>query len=144
MKKRTDPARIMLALSAVAAGGILYSATASNRRQSSPPQIIAASTARDLGHTHVREEQRISFPIRNGGSRRLVLNEMDAGCGCGNPTVRTVIIPPGERREVTLTLDTRFANGLVRQSASFATNDPNRPRFTVSARAWVVADDPAR
>jgi hypothetical protein len=105
--------------------------------------LVLPKTVRDLGRTSTRQERGVPFQIRNVGTRRLVINEVDAGCGCGDPRRKTVIIPPGESVEVTVTLDTRFANGPVENIATFTTSDPGHPRFDLIVRAWVDADEHA-
>jgi hypothetical protein len=82
----------------------------------------------------------VPFQIRNSGTRRLIINEIDATCGCGDPVRVTHIIPPGDGIEVNLSLDTRTATGSVEEVASYTTSDPAHPRFELVVRAWVEAD----
>jgi hypothetical protein len=90
-----------------------------------------------------RQEQRVPFEIHNAGTRRLVLNEVDVDCGCGDPIRKTVIVPPGRSVDLTVTLNTRFVTGPIQKIASFATSDPARPRFDLTVRAWVDAAEQA-
>lgn len=102
-----------------------------------------AEPTRDLGHTTVQRELGVIFPIRNNGMRRLVLNEVDRQCQCGDRARRTIVIPPGATDEVTVILDTRFAAGPIEATAAFTTNDPRRPTLMLTARAWVDTADAA-
>jgi hypothetical protein len=104
--------------------------------------LVMSDRVRDLGPTSIREERGVSFPIRNAGTRRLVLNELDQQCGCGDRVQRTILVAPGETVEVNVPLDTRFATGAVENSASFTTNDPAHPRFKLTVRAFVTAEKP--
>ena len=107
----------------------------------------AAQTARwiaepiqDLGHTSVQKEWAVVFPVRNDGTRRLVLNELEPGC-CGDRVRRTILVPPGATAKVTVTLDTRRISGPIESTVAFATSDPAHPFLNLTARAWVdVAD----
>lgn len=99
--------------------------------------IAIPTTTQDLGIISDDKILKTSFLVRNIGSRRLVVNEVDAACGCGNPVVDTIIIPPGEWGELNVSLDTRFMNGPVENTASFTTSDPERPRMFLTVRGWV-------
>ncbi len=108
----------------------------------------AAQTARcvaeplqDLGHITAQKEWEIVFPIRNAGARRLVLNEQDPECNCGDRDRRMILVPPGATADVTVTLDTRFAAGPIESTVAFTTNDPARPSLNLTVRAWVDGPD---
>ena len=103
--------------------------------------LYVAEKLRDLGRTPVQKKWDVDFPIRNIGTRRLVVNELDPGCRCGNRVHRTILIPPGETAEVAVTLNTRFDSGPIETTAVFTTNDPGQPRFNLTVRAWVDAAD---
>ena len=103
--------------------------------------LVLRENVCDLGRTSTQQERRVPIQIRNVGTRRLVVNAVDAGCGCGDPIRKTVIIPPGESVEVTVTLDTRFATGPVENIATFTTSDPAHPLFDLTVRAWVDSDE---
>ncbi len=104
--------------------------------------LVLSKDVRDLGQTSIQGEQRVSFLVRNAGTRRLVLNELDRECGCGKDVVRTILVAPGTTVEVNVPFDTRTATGPVENIASFTTNDPTQPRFDLTVRAFVVADKP--
>ena len=95
---------------------------------------------RDLGHTTVQKEWEIVFRVRNDGTRRLVLNELESAC-CGDRARRTILVPPGTTAEVTVTLDTCFASGPIEATATFTTSDPAHPSLNLTVRAWVDAAD---
>ena len=94
----------------------------------------------DFGCTSVRQQWRVPFQICNSGNKRLIINQANASCGCGDSLHQTLIIPPGESVNVTLKLDTRFGTGLVETTSNFTTSDPEHPRFNLTARAFVDDD----
>jgi hypothetical protein len=104
------------------------------------PVLELTEENRDLGHTELQNELKIPFRVTNRGGRRLVINQFDADCGCGSPGQDTIIIPPGQSRDVFVTLDTRFETGLVERKSSFSTSDPNHPEFVLTARTNVLAN----
>jgi hypothetical protein len=123
---------------------VLIACVAAVRAWQSPPHYSHASLRlsydiHDLGHTALQQEWRVPFQIRNFGTRRLVINEIDLECGCRDPIRRTILVPPGETVEANVTLDTRFAAGPIEKTASFTTSDPTHPRFELTVRAWVDA-----
>jgi len=91
----------------------------------------------DLGSVTFQEERDIKFEVVNMGKRRLVINEIDSDCGCGEPVRRTVVIPSGEVGHLSVGIDTRFAIGEIRKQTSFTTNDPVQPRFELLVKASV-------
>jgi len=107
--------------------------------------LCVAKRTVDLGHTTAQKEWKIGFPIRNAGTRRLVLNELDPDCNCGDRARQTTLVPPGATAEVTVTLDTRFASGPIETTARFTTSVPAQPALNLTVRAWVdAADYPGR
>ena len=103
--------------------------------------LYVANPIVELGVLSPGEVREIALPIVNKGSRRLVLNEVDSGCQCGDRIRRTILIPPGATEEVIVGIDTRFATGAIEASTSFTTNDPAQPRFDLIVRAWVPVSE---
>jgi len=108
------------------------------------PTLRIAETVRDLGQTTERKQWNVSFSIHNVGNTRLVMNELDLECGCGDKIKQTILIPPGETAEVTVPLDSRFKSGKIENSASFLTSDPSQPKVTLTAKAFVAAPIPSQ
>ncbi len=81
----------------------------------------------------------LALPVRNAGTRRLVLNELNLACGCGDRVMRTVIVSPGETVIVHIPYDSRVAPGTFPEVAGFTTNDPAHARFGLFAGKSVVA-----
>lgn len=101
--------------------------------------VLIPEPVQTLGQISDRKQWQIIFPVRNSGDMRLVLNELDLDCGCGNKTKRSVLVPPGKTTKISVLLDTRFAAGSVENCVSFTTNDPTQPRVTLTVRAFVLA-----
>lgn len=124
---------------AVLAGGILAA------RKCPTTQVVAGvhhglpefDQVMDLGTVEFGQNPMVSFPIRNFGNRRLVVNEVDVQCNCGLKILSTLVIQPGETKYVSKTLDTRFASGPIETIAAFRTNNPDRPDFQLITRAWI-------
>lgn len=111
--------------------------TAEFHHQSGRAILSFSNPIHDLGRTAVRKEWEIPFVLRNRGTRRLVINELDPVCNCGNRTRRTLTIPPGGSAQVTVTLDTRHASGAIEAIGVFTCNDLSASSFQLVARAFV-------
>lgn len=99
--------------------------------------LTLTNTTRDLGKISTQEELHVSFPIRNSGTRRLVLNALDSDCGCSLPSQHTILVAIGETIDIDVPLDTRFATGSVQNNISFTSNDPAHPHFQLTVRAFI-------
>lgn len=142
MKKRPQGLAEWIAVYAVLGSCVALAIGISGYTHPKNVSLVLFHNVRELGRTSIREECRVSFPIHNAGRRRLVLNELDQECGCGDQTLNTILVAPGETVEVYVPLDTRFSTGLVENHASFTSNDPAHPRFDLTARAFVAAGKP--
>jgi hypothetical protein len=105
--------------------------------QDARPAISLERTSQQMDITSERPVWEFAFPIKNTGSRRLILNELDLSCGCGEQIRQTIIISPGETEELTVTLDTRATMGRPEVIARYLTNDPSLPQFDLTVRATV-------
>ena len=109
----------------------------SNRVGSLSPQLVLASTHRDLGTVTQGSVLRTTFPIANQGTRRLVLSDQSQGC-CGQPAdPRQVIVAPGDSTELTVEVDTARWHGRMERTLRYTTNDPKLPRFALTVTASV-------
>jgi hypothetical protein len=111
----------------------------------SPPDaaLLVESPIHDLGDVSQQKEWPVRFLLRNRGRERLVVNELDTACSCGERLKRTIIIPARGTAEVTVILDTRHHSGPVEASSTFTSSDPATPRFQLIARAHVTPVTPA-
>ena len=98
-------------------------------------------TAYDLGHTRTAKQWQVAFPVRNLGTRRLVLNQLDQACGCGDRVLRTIVIAPDGTTDLSLQLDTRSGVGRMESVACYATNDPLCPRLELKVQATIGSID---
>jgi hypothetical protein len=92
----------------------------------------------ELGALSPGELREVVYSISNKGNSRLVINEVDRGCGCGDPVRRTLLIPPGATKDMVVSIDTPITTGAIEKLTTFTTNDPAQPRFNLLVRAWVA------
>ncbi len=138
----SDAMRLLVKLGIAGFMGIMLAATVTPGIRSSAQSNFAAEVylpnqQLDFGVVTFQEERQVSFTVLNTGKRRLVINEVNVGCGCGEPVLRTVVIPPGGAGELIVSIDTRFITGATEKSATFTTNDTTLPRFELLVKASV-------
>jgi hypothetical protein len=106
---------------------------------SGPPVAVLyiANPVVELGVLSPGAVREVLCPIVNKGDVRLVINEVDRGCGCGERVRRSILIPPGVTRELVVSIDTRLETGAIEKLTSFTTNDPVQPRFDLLVKASV-------
>jgi hypothetical protein len=107
------------------------------------PTAVLPCTQRDLGAVCQGVILRTAFPIRNLGTRRLILLQQSQGC-CGQPAGQTeTAVLPGEATELIVEADTSRWCGRLRKVVHYTTNDPDLPRFalTLSARVEAAAGE---
>lgn len=110
-------------------------------REESTAVLYLPKQELDLGIVQWRGEREVTFSVLNKGQRRLVINEVDNECACGQPVRRTVIIPPGGVENLVVNIDTRSKSVDFENLASFTTNDVAQPRFDLRVRASVASTE---
>jgi hypothetical protein len=86
----------------------------------------------DFGVVGAGQTLRAEFPVRNSGSRRLILHEED----CCSEGV-TTLVNAGEQSVITLTLVTQRRPGPMQRDVHFTTSDPSQPKLTLTLRSVV-------
>ena len=103
------------------------------------PAIALDRTQKDLGMLPAGSLHSVHFSVRNTGSRRLVIRR-DSCESCGLASDQTsLIVPPGESREIHLLLDTSGMAGAVSHVVEYSNSDPACPRFSLTVTANVAA-----
>lgn len=118
-----------------------------SRLATSVPVDAAATVGLATGEKHfgtVAPGQRLQggFPVRNNGTRRLILHQEGASC-CGQAAPEPLVIPPGQTARVPVDVLAPKQPGPFEHAVSFTTNDPNRPRFKFMVRA-LVSEPPSQ
>ena len=101
------------------------------------PRLIMPCRQRDLGTAPQGTVLRAAFPIKNAGTRRLILLKELEGCCGQSEAARPIIVAPGDSKDVTVEVDTARWHGSMQHSTHYGTNDPQLPRFTLRVTARV-------
>jgi hypothetical protein len=132
-------AALLAAFGRVAATPLLREIAGDTAEAPPGPRLVADRTEIDLGVVPAGGVVRAAFEIRNPGGRRLVLRKTNGDCDCLSTGEDAVIVEPGGCRTVVARLDTGRASGPVRIGVHYQTNDPRRPRLSLSCRADIAA-----
>ncbi len=74
------------------------------------------------------------FDYRNGGTSELVINDVEATCGCTTPDWNREPLGPGESERLKVVFDSRGRSGSQRKAVSVLSNAENPVvRITLSA-----------
>ena len=122
---------------------LFYRSQSISRGQPTPVLHVANAIV-ELGVLSPGDLREVAFPIVNKGNRRLVINEIDRECRCGEPVRRTLVIPPGVAEDLVVSIDTRFEAGAFEKLTSVTTNDPARPRFDFLVKASVHLEEKSK
>lgn len=148
--KQRDWRRVLLLMvPAVAACGGLYLAARAGdgivpafKSCQSAAQLTVDSTEYEFPQAEPGTTVEHEFLIRNSGSKRLVLN-LDE-CGCGKPVAEPMILLPGEKMTIPVSMKVRPYPKRQYHVASFTTSDPQYPRVDLRLVAeldWSTESD---
>lgn len=76
--------------------------------------------------------------IRNTGTERLVLKNIEASCGCTGTILAAQEVKPGESTALAITFNSRNFSGNVQKTVTVYSNAANDPRLTIRFTATVV------
>lgn len=100
------------------------------------PEAFVSNSRLDLGVVRPSETREVAFSIENKGRHRLILNEI--GCGCGTPARPTIVVPPGQTRDIPVSLDLMMNLGAFEKKVTFSTNDTAHPCIELTVVAKVI------
>ncbi len=121
----------------VLAGGAEAGRYASN--SVARPKAVIDETEFDFGTMDDDATQRHAFEFRNEGSEPLTLSKGDTTCRCTLIDLEEKEVPPGGSATVNLEWTSKNQAGPYRQTATIFTNDPDRPRVTLTISGLVTA-----
>ena len=104
------------------------------------PKVVVDQTVYDFGTLDMAAKGSHDFLFRNAGDAPLKLVSGGTSCRCTLSELGQEEIPPGGSTKVTLTWKPIDKTGPYQQTAKILTNDPARPRvtLTISGRITVA------
>lgn len=99
------------------------------------PALWCPDSVKALDLTAPGDESVVLFPVHNRGTRRLVLNPAEAGCQCDDDRSRTIVVPPGGRQNIAVTVPAHSAGAPLGKTVRFLSNDPLHPQLELTVTA---------
>jgi hypothetical protein len=112
---------------------------ANNTPGNGQPKLAIDSFEHSFGTVKAGTPLNHTFKFKNDGKAPLAITNVSPACGC-TTTNYDKVIAPGQTGGITLAIDkTESYNGEVVKTAEVTTNDPNKPRFTLTLKANIAA-----
>jgi mono/diheme cytochrome c family protein len=102
-----------------------------------PPIIRPDETTHWLGDILTDSKAQHVFHVYNVGGKKLVIDRVEASCGCTVADISKKSIPPGDVAALTVTLDTSIKIGPVKKKITVYSNDPQQPELALYLKANV-------
>ncbi|HPF71958.1 MAG TPA: DUF1573 domain-containing protein, partial [Candidatus Krumholzibacteria bacterium] len=89
----------------------------------------------DFGQMQQQETRTTFIKVTNKGAGMLVIDNVEASCGCTIPTLNTKQLAPGESTEITVEFNSKKFSGHEIKTVKIYSNDPLNPvvDFMISA-----------
>ena len=113
-------------------------AAANLARADSAPKIQFDKTVYDVGKTSEVHQVGGSFVFQNVGDALLKLEKPATQCGCTVANLKTNILQPGEKGELTFTLNVGPNRATLRKNITIASNDPKNPKVDLTIQAEYI------
>jgi hypothetical protein len=126
-----------LAVLASSLAAICWENSAGPDDQERLPRAIVENAQHDFGRVTAGENLEAQFVVRNAGTRRLILRQLNGSCDClvGVPEI---LIEPGGRHVVSARIDTSRLEGPFQLDLSYRSNDANAAKLKFAAMLDVV------
>lgn len=108
-----------------------------SEQYSSPPVLVVSEEIGDLGQIKPDEKQKHVFTLKNEGGETLVIERIQAACGCTATVLSEEEILPGKTTQLEVTFNPRGYEGEVSKSIYIYSNDPEMQRKRIGIRAEV-------
>jgi Protein of unknown function (DUF1573) len=96
-------------------------------------------TTHDFGKMNQKESRDTEVVVTNNGGGILIIEEVNADCGCTVPTLEKQQLTPGESTVIKINFDSKEFHGNVLKMIHILSNDPNSPDTEFSITADVFA-----
>jgi Protein of unknown function (DUF1573) len=121
--------------------GVVYGLTAveeapkDTKATSGKPKIKFDQTVYDFGKTSQVERVSGTFRFQNVGDGVLKVGKPTASCGCTVAGVKPDVLQPGEKGELSFTLNLGRTRALLQKQITVDSNDPDSPKTLLTVKA---------
>jgi hypothetical protein len=103
------------------------------------PQAVIDCLEYNFGTLDLEKSGRHEFTVTNRGNALLKLTKGETTCRCTASDLERTELSPGESTKITLNWRPTSEPGPYQQSATFYTNEANKPRFTITINGKITA-----
>jgi hypothetical protein len=104
------------------------------------PKVEVDRLDYDFGSLDLEDKGRQEFTVANRGNAMLKLTRGATTCRCTVSELERTELPPGESTKIVLRWKPDDHPGPYQQSATFLTNDPARPEFSIVIRGKITSN----
>jgi hypothetical protein len=105
------------------------------------PRISFQQEIKELDTVPSGQQVTVLFPFSNAGDIALVVEGVEADCGCTEAYSRALEVQPRDHSEIVAVLNTsRLSLGKNERHVYVRCNDPQRPRVTLALIVEVVRE----
>ncbi len=108
------------------------------------PQVGIDCLKYDFGTLDLEQKGRHEFTVTNRGNALLKLTKGETTCRCTASDLEKTELSPGESTKIILNWRPTAEPGPYEQTATFYSNDPGKPRFTITITGKITATIRAR
>ena len=102
------------------------------------PKVVVDQEEYEFGLMDIAAKGKHDFVFNNRGEATLELKAGETSCGCTVSEIKDGGIAPGESGKVSVTWTADKGEGPFRQTATIETNDPLRPRVTLTVQGRIT------
>jgi len=106
--------------------------------QFNEPKITAKKAFHDFGTIEEGKVVSTNFEISNSGSADLIINSVQASCGCTAAQPDKNVLKPGEKTSIKVDFDSANRLGPQEKSVYVFTNDPKNQNFILKFTCVIV------
>jgi len=119
-------------------GGTRKGTPAVNPPSGPVPKVVVDQEEYEFGLLDITAKGKHDFVFTNRGEATLELRAGETSCGCTVSEIKDDGIAPGESGKVSVTWTADKGEGPFRQTATIETNDPLRPRVTLTVQGRIT------
>ncbi len=105
------------------------------------PKLLVLPTEHEFGKITQGDKVTHVFVLTNNGGDLLVIENVQASCGCTAATPEKNELAPGESTNLEVVFNSAGRNGAQKKNITVQSNDPENPRIILTITATVIKSD---
>jgi hypothetical protein len=105
------------------------------------PKLLVLPTEHEFGKINQGDKVTHVFVLTNNGGDLLVIENVQASCGCTAATPEKNELAPGESTNLEVVFNSAGRNGAQKKNITIKSNDPENPLIKLTITATVIKSD---